>query len=129
MAFEDDVLDVSMLVAANSTPALPVQYSFVKITADNTVAMCNAAADKPFGIIQNAPTVAGQVARVRVMGVSRVITGAAGLLRNTTVGTDAAGKAIAKSTDKDYYLGIATAASSANELGTVVLTPTKMVNV
>jgi hypothetical protein len=120
MSFEDDVLDITFKAY---TDLSAYQYYFVKLTSDDTVTVCDNAADKPIGILQNKPGVAGQAARVRVMGVSRAVVGAAGLVRALFTGTDASGKAIAKTANKALYIGLSLKSSSASETGTVVLMP------
>jgi hypothetical protein len=118
MAFEDDVLDVSFLVTADLSA---YQYHFVKLSADNTVTVCtHATNDNPIGVLQNQPTASGQVARVRVMGVSRVMAG--GVIGfGDKVGTDANGEGIAKTLDKGKFVGIALDSAGAAELATVFI--------
>ena len=121
MAFEEEVLDVSFKANADLSS---YQFYVVKMAADNTVDVCSGATDKPIGILQNKPT-SGQIARVRVMGVSRFIIGAGGVAYGNRVGTAATGKGIVKSTNKDMYFGIALAAGNADEIGTVLLYPVR----
>ena len=120
MAFEEDVLDITLLAYADLSA---YQYHFVKLTSDNTCTVCDGASDVPVGILQNKPTAAGQAARVRIMGVSRIYTGTTAITRGGYVGTDASGHGVMKSANKAIYLGISTAASASTETGTVVLMP------
>ena len=101
MAYEMDVLDVSLLAAADLSG---YQYRFVKLTADNTVNVCGAG-EQAIGVLQNKPTGAGQAARVRVLGVSRVVAGGS-VTYGQKLGTDANGAGVAKTADKAIYLGI-----------------------
>lgn len=121
MAFEEDVLDVSLLADGDLST---YQYHFVKLTAAGTVGIVSHATnDYPLGVLQNKPSAAGEVARVRVMGVSRVMTGVGGLAFSNKVGSDASGHGIAKATDTYKFLGESTDSTAAGVLGTVILHP------
>lgn len=117
MAFENDVLDVSLLADGDLSA---YQYHFVKMTDENTVGVCSGATDNPIGILQNEPKAAGNVARVRIHGVSRVMAGGA-IVAGDKVGTDAAGEGIAKTVSKTEYMGIALVGASATQLATVLV--------
>lgn len=120
MAYEMDVLDVSLLAAADLSG---YQYRFMKLTADNTVNVCGAG-EQAIGVLQNKPTGAGQAARIRVLGVSRVTNGTAGAITygsKAKAGTD--GKVVASTTDKDLYFGIVVdGVGAVNEMATVLIT-------
>lgn len=117
MAFEEDVLDISCVVTADMSA---YQYHFMKLSADNTVTVCTGATDSPVGVLQNKPTASGQVARIRVYGVSRVIAG--GVLGfGDLVGTDAAGEGVVKTLDKAKYTGICIYGAGATGMATVAL--------
>jgi hypothetical protein len=123
MAFENDVMDVSLLTA---TDLSLYQYHFVKMSADNTVVICaHATNDNPIGILQNKPvgtSAAPVVARVRLMGVSRAIVGAGGAVAfGELVGTDAIGEALTKTANKTKYLGVVLEGGSAAETASVLL--------
>jgi hypothetical protein len=116
MAFEDDVLDISLLVTADLSA---YQYHFVMLSADNTVTVCtHATNDNPIGVLQNKPTASGQVARVRVMGVSRVMAGGV-IAYGNKIGNDADGHGIAKTVDKTKFVGVALDSAASGELATV----------
>jgi len=53
------------------------QYHFVKLDANKAVAVCTAITDKVYGVLQNAPSAAGEEARVKVLGESKVCANAA----------------------------------------------------
>jgi hypothetical protein len=119
MAFEEDVLDVSFKVATDLSAK---QYYFVKLSADNTIVICNGATDSAIGVLQNKPDGATieAVGRVRIMGVSRVITG--GVVGfGDLVGTDASGLGVAKTANKDKFMGIAVNGAGAGETASVLL--------
>lgn len=80
------------------------QYYFVKLSADNTVVLCSGATDVPIGVLQNKPA-SGQTARVRMLGISRVVS-SGNIGFGVAIGTDANGKAVAKTTNKDIAPGI-----------------------
>lgn len=124
MAFENEVMDISLLTA---TDLSAYQYHFVKLSADNKVVICSHATnDNPIGVLQNKPdgSTTEAVARVRIMGVSRVVVAAGGagaLAYNDYVGTDAVGEGIAKATVKYKYLGVTIEGASAGETASVLL--------
>jgi hypothetical protein len=125
MAFENDVMDVSLLTATDLSAA---QYHFVKLSADNKVVICSHATnDNPIGVLQNKPDGSSieAVARVRIMGVSRVYVaagGAAALAFGDKVGTDASGHGITKATDTYKFLGVTIEGAATTELAAVLLT-------
>lgn len=92
------------------------QYYIVEYSGSNQVDVCNGAGDVPFGVLQNEPA-AGEAAKVAVGGVCKVITDGtvgAGIAAGDFVGTHSDGKAIIKSADADYIIGMALEASSAD---------------
>lgn len=95
------------------------QYYAVEFSAADQVDVCDNAADKPVGILQNKPQ-AGEAAQVRVAGISRAISDGSGtaIAVDDWVGTDANGKMIKKATDKNFAIGRALDASSAD--GTII---------
>lgn len=116
MAFENDVLDIALIADADLDD---YQYHFVKMTADNTVGVCSGATDNPIGVLQNEP-LSGQIARVRIHGVSRVMAGGV-IAYGAKVGTDANGEGIAKTVSKTEYMGICLESAGAAELATVLI--------
>lgn len=118
MAFEmGPILDVPFKAAVDLSAK---QYHIVEMTADMTVNVCNNAADKPIGILQNKPR-AGETAIVRVLGVSKVVADAA-LNRDDNYGTSADGQAVAKATAGDLILGrVLEGVANAGELATVTV--------
>ena len=117
MAFEDDVMDISAIAGADLSTA---QYKFVKLSADNTVVICSGATDDMLGILQNKPT-SGGVARVRIMGISRVYVGASSVTYGTKVGTDANGLAVAKTANTAKYLGVVISGAAAGADASVLV--------
>jgi hypothetical protein len=122
MAFENDVMDVSLVTA---TDLSSYQYHFVKLSADNKVVICSHATnDNPIGVLQNKPDGSSieAVARVRIMGVSRVVVGAGAVIGfGDKVGTDGSGEGIAKATNKYKYLGVAIEGAGIGETASVLL--------
>lgn len=118
MAFEmGPILDVPFKAAADLSAK---QYHIVEITGDMEINVCNAATDKPAGILQNKPG-AGEVAIVRMLGVSKVVADAA-LNRDDNYGTSADGQAVAKVTAGDLILGrVLEGVANAGELATVTV--------
>src|SRR5512137_1919614 len=99
------------------------QFYCVELTAADTVNVCNAATDKVIGTLQNKPNAAGQAAEVSSAG--DIIKGIAGgaISVNDWVGTDANGKLVAKSTDKDFALGLALEAGADGTIISVLVRP------
>lgn len=91
------------------------QFYACEIAAGKVVTVCNGATDKPYGIIYGEPTASGQPVEVAVDGeVAWVSDGSGGNIAvGDWVGTDNAGRAVKKSTDKDIVRGIALEASTA----------------
>ena len=70
MATEIQLLpDVTFSAGADLSAA---QYKFVYLSADNTVSVCSATTQIPIGVLQNAPSAAGQAAQVRVFGKTKL---------------------------------------------------------
>lgn len=125
MSYEIDTLDISLKAAGSLSG---YQYCFVKLTADNTVDICGDG-EQALGILQNKPSAAGQAARVRVMGVSRIVAGET-LAYGDKVGSGALGVGAVETSDKAYYNGIVVEGSgtfSATEVGTVLLVGVNMI--
>jgi hypothetical protein len=120
MAYEMDVLDVSLLCRTDLSGK---QYRFVKLSADNTVAVCGNG-EKAFGILQNKPdgSVVPKTARVRVFGVSRLEMQATCAF-GEYIGSQANGEGLPVSSDHDYYCAICIDGETVvgNELCTVLL--------
>jgi hypothetical protein len=88
------------------------QFYCMEITAAGTVNLCNAATDVVVGILQNKP-VSGEACELPLSGIVKGI--AAGVIAvGAWVGTDANGKLVAKTTDKDYVYGQALEAAAAD---------------
>lgn len=89
------------------------QYFLVKQHTDGTLILAAAATDKIVGVLQNKPAV-GAKALVRWGGTCKVVAGGT-ISVGAWVTSDANGKAVATTTDKDVvigkYLGTASAAS------------------
>lgn len=101
------------------------QGLFVELTAADTVNVCNAATDRPLGVLTNKPAAAGRAANVRVLGIAQVISdGTTNIAVGDYVGPSSAGKAVKKAT-ADYSVGgIALDASTADGVVIrVLLTP------
>lgn len=118
MAYEMDVLDITLLAY---TDLSSYQYCFVKMQADNTVTVCGNG-EKAIGILQNKPTAAGQAARVRVFGVSRLEMQAT-VGYGAYVGSQASGEGVAVASDTNLYCAICLQGETlvAHEFCTVML--------
>jgi hypothetical protein len=118
MAYEMDVLDITLLAAGDLSS---YQYRFVKMSADNTVDVCGNG-EKAIGILQNKPSAAGQAARVRVFGVSRLEEQAT-ITYGAYVGSQASGEGVAVTADTSLYCAICLDGETlaTNERATVLL--------
>lgn len=89
------------------------QYYIVKQHTDGTVILAAAGTDALIGVVQNKPAV-GDAALVRFNGTTKVVAGGT-ISVGAWVTSDASGKAVATTTDKNValgrYLGTVSAAS------------------
>ena len=91
------------------------QYYFVELDASGDVGACNAATDKPIGVLLNKPDASGKHALVGVIGLFPVNSDAA-LNEGDLIGPSADGQADAKTPGSDtteYIAGQVTQASGA----------------
>lgn len=119
MSYEIDTLDITLKAAGDLSL---YQYHFVKMSADNTVDVAGAG-ETAIGILQNKPSVAGQAARVRVLGASRIVAGET-LAYGVYVESGALGVGAVAAHDTDPYSGVVIEGSgtfSATEVAVVLL--------
>ncbi len=90
MAYEVPGFSVTLRAGQDLSSA---QYTFVKLSADNTVVQCSATTDNPLGVLQNKPGSLG-AAEVMTMGLTKLVAGGS-LGFGVLVGTDASGKGTA----------------------------------
>lgn len=101
------------------------QYFILEVTAADTVDVCNAATDVPFGVLQNEPG-NGETAEVAYADgdITKVVSDGSGTAISVgdQVGTDGNGRAVVKGTSGNLVLGRALAASdSQGEIIPVVI--------
>lgn len=106
--FSNSAVKVSRVAGEDLSSA---QYKFVKLdNGDGTVKLVAAATDRPFGVLQNAPT-SGQIAEVTVVGGTKVEAG----------GTASVGQALfSASTGLAVTRAFGTTGSAAYVVGTFV---------
>lgn len=104
MAWEKPLWHQSFPAGADLSDAAN-QFKFVELGADGRVTVCNAATDKPVGVLQSLGAENEQVV-VMMMGVSKVQADGAIANINTPIGTSADGQAAAKTvgTDTTHYV-------------------------
>ena len=119
MSFEKHSAMIPGLKAAVDLSAK--QFYCVELTAADTVNVCGAATDVVVGILQNKP-VAGEACEIPESGIVKGIAGGV-IAVGQWVGTDAAGKLVAKTTDKDFVYGIALEAGVDNRIIAVLIRP------
>ena len=71
MAVEQAGVSVTLKAGQDLSSA---QFTFVKLSADNTVVQCSATTDNPIGVLQNKPGNLG-AAEVMTMGRSKLVAG------------------------------------------------------
>ena len=123
MAYESPGIDIGTFTAAADLSAK--QYHFVVMASATTVNVATAITNAPIGILQNTPT-SGQVAVVRVHGVSKVVADGT-LAAANFIGTsaDAQADAISPGTDTTVYMmGQCIEAASAGETTSMILNVT-----
>ena len=123
MAYESNGQSVTITLEANADLSSK-QYYFVELDADGKVGACNAATDRPIGVLQNAPDASGKAATVLVMGISKINCDAA-LNEGNLIGPSADGQADAKipGTDTSEYIcgTMLTATAGAGEIGSAAI--------
>lgn len=118
MAVEIPVFNLGFMEAAADISTK--QFYCVEVTADTTVNICNAAGENCLGILQNKPSVAGDVCDIMCIGVSKVMVGTGGLTANQVWETAADGTAIAATTGK-VGMGTVLIGAVAGKLATVTV--------
>lgn len=111
MAWEKPDFMISMEANADLSAK---QYYFVEIVTGYKADVCNAATDRPIGILQNKPK-AGETAEIMVSGVSKVSADGVVALGDQ-IGTSADGQADVKTAGTDtteYVVGVALEAAAA----------------
>jgi hypothetical protein len=116
---ESNVLIVTVIAAADLSA---LQYTFVKLDSTGKAVACNAATDRPFGVLQNNP-LSAEEASVCVIGGTKLKM--AGSTVVGPIGTNASGLGALKAFGTDltnYVVGtLITAVGAANEIGTAVI--------
>lgn len=115
MAYEKPLLMHSRIAAADLSAK---QYYFVKLDSSGNVDVCSGATDRPYGVLQNAPT-SGQAAEVMLAGISKVSSDGT-IAVGALIGTSGDGQADSKTAGTDtteYVVGqhIGTAAAAAGD--------------
>ena len=89
------------------------QYYLVEYSGVDQVDVCDAAADRAIGVLQNEPA-ANQGATVRLMGISMVVSDGSGtaIVAGDYLGPNSSGKAVKKATADYSAIGIAMDAST-----------------
>jgi hypothetical protein len=104
--------DVISGVTAENDLSTKQYHILEKGAAAGQVDVCDNAADVPFGVQQNKPT-AGQAVSYMINGTSKVVAGAAVSIGDR-VGTNGSGRAVAKTANNDWMIGIARTAAAAD---------------
>tara|TARA_Y100000034_G_C6870643_1_gene397451 strand:- start:836 stop:1234 length:399 start_codon:yes stop_codon:yes gene_type:complete len=123
MAWESNGQSITVTLTANADLS-SYQYYFVELDTDGKVGACNAATDRPIGVLQNKPSASGEAATVLIMGVSKINCDAA-LDENNLIGPSVDGQADKKipGTDTSEYIcgTMLTATGGAGEIGTAAI--------
>ena len=108
MAYEQTLRTVGLPASADLSAS---QFCFVAVNADGNLALPSAGGDAD-GILQDKPNALGVFGEVGILGVSKLVVGAAGVTAGDLLTTDTAGKAVtAASTNKILGRALASGAS------------------
>lgn len=118
MAVEIPVFNLGFMEAAADISTK--QFYCVEVTADKTVNVCNAAGENCLGILQNKPSVVGDVCDIMCIGVSKVMVGTGGLTAGQVWEAAADGTAIVATTGK-VGMGTVLIGAAAGKLATVTV--------
>lgn len=121
MATELQIWDHTFLAAADLTT---LQFRIVKLMANKReVNVATAAADALLGVNQEKPSAVGRPTSVRLLGISKVVAGAA-ITIHSAITSDGFGRAIATTTAGNSVLGYALEAATAiGDIITVLILP------
>ena len=122
MMGQTDILSKS----AKCTAAVATAYTFAKFGADDdTVNVASAATDKILGIFQHTTVTAGDVVRVMILGISRLVLGGT-VARGDDLTSDANAKGV-KATAGQSYGAKAFASGVSGDIIPVLLVPVSAV--
>ena len=123
MAFDGGgEIDKSFAAAADLSTH---QFKLVYIDANGRAALGTAYTSPVMGVLQNKPAAADDVARVRMIGISKVKCGAA-LNESDFIASNGEGFGTATTLDTAYYVGrVLVATGGSGELGEIMVNPGK----
>ncbi len=116
MAWELPVLDLSLEAGADLSTK---QFYLIKLDPAGRAVLAGAA-ERAIGVLQNNP-LAGETAQVRVLGVSKVVSGNSFGV-GTVLASDAAGKAVTSASAKPIGISLE-AATGADQIVSVLVIP------
>lgn len=123
MATELQIFDHTFKAAADLSLQ---QFKIVKLSANaREVNICTAVTDLPLGVLQDKPSVAGRAATVRLIGISKVVAGAA-IAVNSIVGPDTQGRAIVTAAGGAIGWALEAAGAAGEIITVLVCGPTKL---
>lgn len=97
------------------------QFLFVYVSAARVVTVQTSSGGAVYGILQNTPA-SGQAADVGIMGISKVVAGAA-ITAGANLMCDTAGRAVAQTSTNIIAAVALEAATAANQIITVAIIP------
>lgn len=118
MAVEIPVFNLGFMEAAADLSTK--QFYCVEATADSTVNLTNAAGENCLGILQNKPSIVGDVCDIMCIGVSKVMVGTGNLTAGQVWEAAADGTAIPATTGK-VGMGTVLIGAVAGKLATVTV--------
>ena len=125
MAFQSSpVLDFSFKAAQDLRN---YQYHFVKVNTSGQIRLLTAGNELPDGVLQNAPNT-GEEATVRILGISKVVAGAAltegTFIKAEYVSSSDTGKALSAASTANLTTGrVIGGAGAEDDLISAILTP------
>jgi hypothetical protein len=121
MATELQIFDHTFKAGADLTG---LQFRICKFGANaREVIPSVVATTKPLGVLQDKPSAIGRAVAVRLIGISKVVAGAAVAI-HSNIASDGSGRGIASVTAGDYCIGVnLEAAAAAGDIITVLIMP------
>jgi hypothetical protein len=121
MATELQIFDHTFKAGADLT-ALQFRICRLAANAREVVPTVNATV-RPLGVLQDKPAAIGRAVAVRLIGISKVVAGAA-IAIHSNIASDASGRGIATTTAGDYCIGVnLEAAAAVGDIITVLVMP------
>lgn len=118
MAVDSDLYTIPGLKAEKDLSS--DQFKAVELSGSFQVDLADNAGDFVIGVLQNKPAAAARAAEVRQKGITKWKAGGT-IAVGDRIGTDAAGLAVAKTANNDWFIGLALDAAVSGDIFSVLL--------